>query len=49
MPESYYQEFYSRLSAQAYDFEAKNADGKVIRTETMVRPRPFSPESDIWK
>ena len=26
-----------------------DADGKVIRTETMVRPRPFSPESDIWK
>lgn len=30
MPESYYKEFYGRLSAQAYDFEAKNVDGKVI-------------------
>ena len=26
-----------------------DADGKVIRTETMVRPRPFSPEADNWK
>lgn len=30
MPESYYKEFYGRLSAQAYDFEAENVDGKVI-------------------